>query len=524
MGAGQSNTTQSGTQSADTARDQGDEWKTEGHPLIGREIIRLVEGGPAYSEGKVTGWLSAAESDFVDDKGQPAALFHVQYTAGALVGDQEDLELHEVEASIKVLADIVEDTTTDAAELLKRVTAEKDALKDSLRDHELREALQNHDHRRGREKAQGTAVQIRSVGDTSFRTFATQSDADMALGLGRGTISRMLNRSCKDKPIVELRKTIEVKKRPVGSVATRLDCTIVDKDRYHSYARTSLGLRDACSKRINLFALKTKYVDPRALSLLSRIAASSQDEAVVSARAEHRRRGFVPQLEGFTDDEVTASLGKDVSAADALLWSNELGDFVALTEELKGKLARGDLDAVEVEKLAEVQKLMFAHFRLVFWVPGRCVGRKFRLFHLCKGDVRLLYARLMSMDLNSLANLSHIFPDNHRSWSEDEEDRLRALVGELGAGSPSAPEMPGDETWAAIASRLGTQRTAVAVKVHWQLIKPHSREKRARDLAGATPTLGPYSRPYAPRKRGRVADVVEPSRGRSSSRRKRSSK
>ena len=55
-------------------------------------------------------------------------------------------------------------------------------------------------------------------------------------------------------------------------------------------------------------------------------------------------------------------------------------------KELKAKLARGDLDEVEVEKLAEVKKLMFAHFRLVFWVPGRCVGLKFRLFHLCKGD------------------------------------------------------------------------------------------------------------------------------------------
>ena len=71
-------------------------WKTEGHPLIGREIVRLVEGGPAYAEGKVTGWLSAAESDFLDNKGQSAALFLVEYTAGALEGDQEDLELHEV--------------------------------------------------------------------------------------------------------------------------------------------------------------------------------------------------------------------------------------------------------------------------------------------------------------------------------------------------------------------------------------------------------------------------------------------
>ena len=60
-----------------------DEWKTEGHPLIGREIITPDDDGPANSEGQVVAWLSAAESDFLDDKGQPAPLFHVQYTAGS---------------------------------------------------------------------------------------------------------------------------------------------------------------------------------------------------------------------------------------------------------------------------------------------------------------------------------------------------------------------------------------------------------------------------------------------------------
>ena len=47
-------------------------------------------------------WLSAAESDFLDAGGEPAALFHVQYTAGALEGYEGDLELHEVEAYLKV--------------------------------------------------------------------------------------------------------------------------------------------------------------------------------------------------------------------------------------------------------------------------------------------------------------------------------------------------------------------------------------------------------------------------------------
>ena len=73
-----------------------DEWKTEGHPLIDREIIT-----PANSEGRVVAWLSAAESDFLDAGGEPAALFHVQYTAGALEGYEGDLELHEVEAYLK---------------------------------------------------------------------------------------------------------------------------------------------------------------------------------------------------------------------------------------------------------------------------------------------------------------------------------------------------------------------------------------------------------------------------------------
>lgn len=99
-----------------------DEWKTSGHPLIGREIIRLVEGGPAYSEGKVVGWLSAQESDFLDDNNNPAALFHVKYTAGALANDAEDLELHEVEASIKVPDDDVEDAAAAVMATLPQPT------------------------------------------------------------------------------------------------------------------------------------------------------------------------------------------------------------------------------------------------------------------------------------------------------------------------------------------------------------------------------------------------------------------
>jgi len=89
-----------------------DEWRTSGHPLVGRDLVRLIEGTAQASTAKVVGWLDAHESDFNDDEGKPAALFHIKYTGGVLNGDEEDLEQHEVEASIKIESD---DDVEDAA-------------------------------------------------------------------------------------------------------------------------------------------------------------------------------------------------------------------------------------------------------------------------------------------------------------------------------------------------------------------------------------------------------------------------
>ena len=89
-----------GADQAEEAMDCDAEFKTEGHPFIGLEI-RVVDDDQASSVGKVTGWLSAAESDYLGHlDGQPAALFHVTYTAGALAGAEEDMELYEVVDSI----------------------------------------------------------------------------------------------------------------------------------------------------------------------------------------------------------------------------------------------------------------------------------------------------------------------------------------------------------------------------------------------------------------------------------------
>ena len=106
------------------ARRAADEWRREGSIYLGEEIIRrvcrchacprpftaaksmfkplhpphhpthrrTVLGVDGEVEGKSTGvvegWLDEKISDFNDDNGQPAALWHVTYTSGPLKGDE----------------------------------------------------------------------------------------------------------------------------------------------------------------------------------------------------------------------------------------------------------------------------------------------------------------------------------------------------------------------------------------------------------------------------------------------------
>ena len=56
-----------------------------------------VEGGiKEQAHAKVVGWLSAAESDFEDTRGNPAPLYRIKYLDGALAGDEEDLEEYDL--------------------------------------------------------------------------------------------------------------------------------------------------------------------------------------------------------------------------------------------------------------------------------------------------------------------------------------------------------------------------------------------------------------------------------------------
>jgi hypothetical protein len=86
---------------ADTSAEQESEWRTEGSAYVGRGILRTVQGDDGQlgeGWGKIMGWLSAEESDFTDDNGQPAALWHVVFDDVTL--GEEDLEEHEVKAAV----------------------------------------------------------------------------------------------------------------------------------------------------------------------------------------------------------------------------------------------------------------------------------------------------------------------------------------------------------------------------------------------------------------------------------------
>ena len=79
-------------------------WRTEGSVLIGLDLVRSVMGDEGeikeQAHAKVVGWLSAAESDFEDTRGNPAPLYRIKYLDGALAGDEQDLEEYEVRNSV----------------------------------------------------------------------------------------------------------------------------------------------------------------------------------------------------------------------------------------------------------------------------------------------------------------------------------------------------------------------------------------------------------------------------------------
>ena len=58
-----------------------DEWRTEGHEYIDKRIRRPIKGAfgriVTYSEARIVGWLPAEESDYTNQAGEAAALWHL---------------------------------------------------------------------------------------------------------------------------------------------------------------------------------------------------------------------------------------------------------------------------------------------------------------------------------------------------------------------------------------------------------------------------------------------------------------
>jgi hypothetical protein len=84
--------------------EDGEEWRTSGNAWIGRAVRREVldEAGQRVittANATVVGWLPAADSNFVDDAGQPAALWHIRFS-DARIGE-EDLEEAEVQEALE---------------------------------------------------------------------------------------------------------------------------------------------------------------------------------------------------------------------------------------------------------------------------------------------------------------------------------------------------------------------------------------------------------------------------------------
>ena len=92
-----------------------DEWRTEGHEFIGKRIRRPIKGAFGrvikMSEAKIVGWLSKEESDYKNEAGEPAALWHILWNDG----QEEDLEEWEVQESLQMSGIEDEELVDEAA-------------------------------------------------------------------------------------------------------------------------------------------------------------------------------------------------------------------------------------------------------------------------------------------------------------------------------------------------------------------------------------------------------------------------
>ena len=84
---------------AETERVEADGWRVEGSEYLGLEVLLPLDDGQG-ANARIRGWLDAAQSDYVDRSGRAVPLWRAVFQEGPFDGEDQDLELHELEKSL----------------------------------------------------------------------------------------------------------------------------------------------------------------------------------------------------------------------------------------------------------------------------------------------------------------------------------------------------------------------------------------------------------------------------------------
>ena len=211
-------------------------WRTEGHPLIGSKVTH------SKSQGTVVGWLQAAESDFLDAAGQPAALYLTKYTVGELAGSEFTCALHEVE---EALVETVERTA-----MPWKVTDENKKIIKDLRDNELKKP----DGARSSTQLAAKAVHLKLFQKKnrdaiqryiSRAQLVSEENKDMTHRVASHTLQTLASLEAKD---ATAREDHQITDTRAGARAPRTSSSTSSRRTRRSATTTTWGGRSSCTR------------------------------------------------------------------------------------------------------------------------------------------------------------------------------------------------------------------------------------------------------------------------------------
>ena len=328
---------------APAAAEPEPEWKTSG-PFVGQWITRSVLNEASkvasFSVGKVVGYLSAAESDYVDDAGAAAALWHVAYVSGELVDDSEDLEEWEL------LESAPRPTRPDGT--IAQVTDEglKKGVADAPAPAAAAEESEYEKHRRERIEANQAFLQ--------------------SLGFTGGDVGLPKEEKKKRGP----RKKAEPSAPTRRSARSTHEAGQYNENRAYKEAMAEKAADDAAEKarrlqrRLDKRQKKKRSVDElekqrKRVDLLARTAAAAEKELLKHAAADAKAARALPRpcwldARGPVDPSTAEGIDRDWCRAVASRnrWCPQVGDVVVYfadghAEALEARRGRADFGDVE---------------------------------------------------------------------------------------------------------------------------------------------------------------------------------